>query len=55
MVELVGVVFRYFADVSEPSADATTTWPENTADRCFVVRTTKTNYFLVAPTPEEKT
>ena len=46
---------RYLADVSDPKAEATTTWPDDTADRCFVICSPYRAYFVVAETPEEKT
>lgn len=49
------IFLRFCLDVTDPVAEATTTWPDNTAaDRCFVVQTTKRNFFLVAETVEEK-
>ena len=41
-------------DVSEPKAEATTNWPPETTDRCFVVCSPNRKYFLVAESVEEK-
>lgn len=48
------LLLRFCVEVTEPVASATTTWPDNTGDRCFVIRTNSRNYFLVAETVEEK-
>lgn len=46
---------RFCVGVTEHVASATTTtWPDNTNDRCFIVSTTSQKYFLVAETVEEK-
>lgn len=46
---------KFCADVSEPKAETTTTWPPETTDRCFVVCSPYRAYFLVAENAEEKT
>ena len=48
-------LYRFCADVSEPKAETTTTWPPETTDRCFVVCSPYRAYFLVAESAEEKT
>ena len=48
------LVHRMCVGVTDPIAEATTTWPDETADRCFVFRTNNRDFFLVAETAEEK-
>lgn len=50
-----GALFmKYCADVSDPKPEATTTWPADTTDRCFVVSSPYRAFFLVAESADDK-